>query len=43
MNNIHIEPALLVLRDFSQEVRHHLHTIPEASASSSRPQPTAAS
>lgn len=31
MNNIHIEPALLALRDFSQEVRHHLHTIPEAS------------
>ncbi|MGL5539618.1 MAG: M20/M25/M40 family metallo-hydrolase, partial [Aeromonas veronii] len=31
MNNIHIEPALLALRDFSHEVRHHLHTIPEAS------------
>ncbi|MBL0624447.1 M20 family metallopeptidase [Aeromonas veronii] len=31
MNNIHIEPALLALRNFSQEVRHHLHTIPEAS------------
>ena len=31
MSNIHIEPALLALRDFSHEVRHHLHTIPEAS------------
>lgn len=31
MNNIHIEAALLALRDFSHEVRHHLHTIPEAS------------
>lgn len=31
MNHYTIEPALLALRDFSHEVRHHLHTIPEAS------------
>ena len=31
MNHYHIEPDLLALRDFSHEVRHHLHKIPEYS------------
>ncbi|MEI4944249.1 M20/M25/M40 family metallo-hydrolase [Aeromonas caviae] len=31
MNHYHIEPDLLALRDFSYEVRHHLHRIPEYS------------
>lgn len=31
MNHYHIEPDLLALRDFSHEVRHHLHRIPEYS------------
>ena len=31
MHHYHIEPDLLALRDFSHEVRHHLHRIPEYS------------
>ncbi|MGL4735470.1 MAG: M20/M25/M40 family metallo-hydrolase [Enterovibrio sp.] len=31
MKEYQIDPQLEALRDFSQEVRHHLHAIPEAS------------